>query len=99
MTKSADNSGKQRAKDTVELPAITPEGAPMADAVESPPADMSTDDVAADEATASSAADGAAVDETNDTDGDVAAAERAPEAFLQEEPETGPDAEMSGPAL
>lgn len=80
---------------------MTPEGAPLADAVESPPADVATDDVVDDVATASSAVDDA-VDETNDaddTDGDFAAADGAPEAFLQEEPETGPDAEMSGPAL
>ena len=99
MTKSSDNNRKQRAKETVELPAITLEGAPVADAVESPLADVATEDVVDDVATTSNAADGAADVDANNTDGDVAAAERAPEAFLQEEPESGPDAEMSGPAL
>lgn len=87
MTKSTDDSGKQ----TVELPAITPDDLSAADAVEAPTADVdpgAADTVDALEADAGMPASDNAVDAAD-----------APGVFLQEERESGPAAEMSGPAL
>lgn len=81
MTKSADDSGKQ----TVELPAVTPDDLRAADAVEAPAADV--DSGAADPVSAPAA------------DAETRTPNDAPEAFLQEERESGPAAEMSGPAI
>ena len=113
MTKSSDDSGKQ----TVEIPAVTPDAAPAAaDALEAAPqtdvdsgalADDPVDPVAADfgddNAGDARDVDVTARDETFEDETPVAAeaedAEEPAEAFLREEPESGPDAEMSGPAL
>ena len=78
MTKSTDDSGKQ----TVELPAVTPDEMPAADARETPTADVDTGGL-------------------GDAEADVrmAAPDDDPGAPLDEERESGPAAEMSGPAM
>ena len=73
-------------KQTVELPAVTADDLrAAADAVESPPADVDTD--------------AANPEAAPDADAESLAPDDAPEMFPQEERESGPAAEMSGPAI